>query len=538
MAARTLVAVSCVALQSSAAQAPIPIRQVGPAEAVSKESVGSLNGVRELSTGEVLINDAGNRRVVLLDAMLASPRVVADSSVKTRNLYGKRPTLIVPYVGDTTLLLDVGARAFLVMAPGGAVTRVMSPPRPSDLAFMVGNGGGNPGFDAAGNLLYRATIMPALEAPVAGKAYHAPVMPDSAPILRGYFNTRSADTVAWLRIPKMRITVTPIAGGGVALSPVVNPLANIDDWTTLPDGTIAVLRGQDYHLEWFNNDGTHSSSPKMPFDWKRITDEEKAAIVDSAKRAIVEAAQLSAKTATGGHGVPAGGHGMTIIPINGNDGSPAPQATMGTNAAIPALAEIAPASDLPDYMPPVLRSGLMKADAEGNVWILPSTSAQAGGGLLYDVVNRKGELFQRVRLPAGRALEGFGANGAIYLTSHEGNVAFLERSHMQPTSDSLSARLVGNWEGSVYSDHAPESALKLTFARGAALKVTVSIVSNGQEFVTSEATELKVDGNSVSWSVGLMQQACKGTGVLIADVLKGDFTCGEMGGITYLAKKK
>ena len=105
-------------------------------------------------------------------------------------------------------------------------------------------------------------------------------------------------------------------------------------------------------------------------------------------------------------------------------------------------------------------------------------------------------------------------------------------------SDSTMAQLLGSWEGSVYSDHAPESALKLTFARGTAFKIAVSIVSNGQEFVTGEATDFKVDGNSVSWNVGLMQQACKGTGVLIAGALKGDFTCGDMGGITYLAKKK
>ncbi|MEP6834584.1 MAG: hypothetical protein ABJB74_14410 [Gemmatimonas sp.] len=418
------------AMQSVAAQATIPIRQIGPAEAVSKEPVGYLSGVRELSTGEVLVNDAGNRRVVLLDKSLASPTVIADSSVRTHNMYGKRPTLLVPYLGDTTLLLDIGARAFLVMTPNGKVTRVMSPPRPNDMAFMGGNGSGYPGFDAAGNLLYRATIMPAFTAPVAGKTYDAPVMPDSAPILRGNFNTRSVDTVTWLRIPKMRITVTPIAGGGVTLSPVVNPLANIDDWTTLPDGTIAVLRGHDYHLEWFNNNGTKSTSAKMPFDWKRITDEEKTAIIDSAKRAIVNAAQLTAD-ASGGHGAPAGGgHGMTIVPITGNDGNPAPQATMGNNAAIPAIAAVAPASDLPDYMPPVLRSGLMKADAEGNVWILPSTSSLAGGGLLYDIVNRKGELFQRVRLPVGRALEGFGANGAIYLTSHQGSMVFLERARI------------------------------------------------------------------------------------------------------------
>ncbi|MEO7997233.1 MAG: hypothetical protein ABI852_07285 [Gemmatimonadaceae bacterium] len=422
---------SAIAYRSVDAQTAIPIRPVGAVEAVSKEPIGYLNGVRELSTGEVLINDAGNRRVMLLDKSLGAPKLIADSSVKTHNMYGKRPTLIVPYAGDSTLLLDVGARAFLVMTPAGNVTRVMSPPRANDLTFMGGNGGGNPAFDAAGNLLYRATIMPAFKAPVAGKPYDAPVMPDSAPILRGNFNTRSADTVAWLRIPKMRITVTPIAGGGVTLSPVVNPLANIDDWTALPDGTIAVLRGQDYHLEWYDNKGARSISPKMPFDWKRITDEEKAAIVDSTKRAQ-EKAVITAEGTAGGHGAaPAGGHGMTIVPITAGDGSPAPQATMGNNSAIPAIAEVAPASDLPDYMPPVVRSGLMKADAEGNVWILPSTSAQSGNGLLYDVINRKGEIFERVRLPAGRALEGFGANGAIYMTSHEGKTVFLERARIQ-----------------------------------------------------------------------------------------------------------
>jgi len=99
-------------------------------------------------------------------------------------------------------------------------------------------------------------------------------------------------------------------------------------------------------------------------------------------------------------------------------------------------------------------------------------------------------------------------------------------------------QLVGSWEGAVYSDHAPESLLKFTFANGTAFKVTISITSNGQEFVTGEATDLKVDGNSIAWNVGLMQQSCKGTGVLIAGALKGDFTCGEMGGITCLAKKK
>lgn len=105
-------------------------------------------------------------------------------------------------------------------------------------------------------------------------------------------------------------------------------------------------------------------------------------------------------------------------------------------------------------------------------------------------------------------------------------------------SDSTITQLVGTWEGSVYSDHAPEMPLKMAFARGQALKLVVSILANGQEFVTGEATDLKVDGNSVTWNFGVMEQSCKGTGLLIAGALKGDVTCGEHGGITYLAKKK
>jgi hypothetical protein len=71
--------------------------------------------------------------------------------------------------------------------------------------------------------------------------------------------------------------------------------------------------------------------------------------------------------------------------------------------------------ELPDYYPPV-RAGQVKADPEGNVWILPSTSSLAKGGLLFDVVNRKGEVFERVQLPANRNLLGFGPDGVLYLS--------------------------------------------------------------------------------------------------------------------------
>ena len=149
-------AIACgIALPSTriTAQSAIPVRQLCPAEAVSRTTVGSIGGIRELSNGQVLVNDAGNRRVIVFDSTLSEFRTVADSSVATHNLYGKRATLIIPYVADTTLLVDVGARAFLVMSPAGAVTRVMSPPRPTDLAMMGSAEMGRPGFDRDGRLI-------------------------------------------------------------------------------------------------------------------------------------------------------------------------------------------------------------------------------------------------------------------------------------------------------------------------------------------------------------------------------------------------
>jgi hypothetical protein len=123
----------------------------------------------------------------------------------------------------------------------------------------------------------------------------------------------------------------------------------------------------------------------MPFDWRRITDEEKGRITDSLKIMV---------------------DGMRARMDSALKTAPA-------NVSVPTY-DVAPASSLPDYFPPV-RDGAARADADGNLWILPTTSASAQGGLLYDVVNRKGELFERVQLPAGCALSAFSPGRVVYL---------------------------------------------------------------------------------------------------------------------------
>jgi hypothetical protein len=176
-----------------------------------------------------------------------------------------------------------------------------------------------------------------------------------------------------------------------------NPIPTTDAWTVLPDGTIAIARSYDYHMDWLLPDGTRTSSPKMPFDWRRITREEKVRIIDSVR---ADGLALRARYAAA--------HPAPPPMVNGRPALVLPFTTVDPD-------------ELPDFYPPI-RSNQMRADYNGNVWILPATSAlaQSGTGLVYDVVNRAGIVFERVRLPDGCSLAGFGPHGIVYL-SHSGD---------------------------------------------------------------------------------------------------------------------
>jgi hypothetical protein len=81
-----------------------------------------------------------------------------------------------------------------------------------------------------------------------------------------------------------------------------------------------------------------------------------------------------------------------------------------------------------DYSPPIRRGAVMP-DLDGNLWILPASSAQSKAGeLVYDMVNVKGN-FQRVRVPLGRSVIGFGKGGVVFLLSGDKtNGFYLERT--------------------------------------------------------------------------------------------------------------
>jgi hypothetical protein len=433
----TALASSAAAAQSKGLELP-PIRQLGAVTATATEKLGLVNNIRPLADGRVYVNDPLGRRVILFDAALQKFTIVADSLGANGNTYG-RAVGLVPSRGDSTLLVDPQSLSMLVLDPAGKVARVMSVPSAQD-AMSLGTPLGGTAMDAQGRLVFRAS--PRFEfrgmGPAAGGGPPPiPEMPDSAPIFRIDLATRKIDTVTYIKTQKIKMNTTQDANGGIRMTSEINPLPVVDEWALVSDGSIAIVRGRDYHIDWVNADGSRTSSPKIPFEWQRLSDEDKVAFIDSVKAARERMGANAPQIATPGggnqtrNGPPPGmdGGGPQVMifrgPPGGEGGRPNAGAT-GTTNITPQMNFVAP-SDLPDYKP-VFLNGFVRADLDGNVWIRTIPTKAIAGGPVYDVVNRKGELVERVQVPVNRSITAFGPGGVVYLTTRDGMTTKLEKA--------------------------------------------------------------------------------------------------------------
>ena len=89
-----------------------------------------------------------------------------------------------------------------------------------------------------------------------------------------------------------------------------------------------------------------------------------------------------------------------------------------------------PASDLPDYRPP-FANGAVRADADGNLWIRTIPLKPTPGGLVYDIVSRQGELTDRLQLPPGYSLVGFGKGRVVYLSMRDASGVHVARVRLR-----------------------------------------------------------------------------------------------------------
>ncbi|MEP6495734.1 MAG: hypothetical protein ABJF01_23825 [bacterium] len=427
-------AITCGALALSPSVAPaqqgVPIVDLAPGSVKTPETFGAVLGVRQLSNGSVLVNDAGRRQVKLFDSAFTLLNVALDSAPGSANSYGSRQIPLVRYLGDSSISADFNSRTLLVLGPSGQIARAMAVPSPELPGALLR---GFSGIDDKGRLLFKGNPPPPpgvfgrpRSSATEGMAMGYNV--DSVAIVRADLDTRRVDTVGRLKDQAPTMMVRDIVGGPTRFT--VEPAPVVDEWAILSDGSIALVRGRDYHIDWINADGATHSTPKLPFDWKRLTDDDKQKLIDSTR--LAESATLAnalarrpargdspdAGTASGRAGRGSGGGGGDEGPLL----RPLPQ----VEYVPPTLKDIA------DYYPSI-RRGAAIPDLDGNLWILPTSSAQSKQGeLVYDVVNVKGD-FYRVRMPVGRSIAGFGKGGVVYLMSGDKTHGFsLERTKVPP----------------------------------------------------------------------------------------------------------
>lgn len=467
-----------------------PIRRIESASALSTEQLGNIATVRELSGGRVLLNDATRRRLLLLDSTLKVISVVLDSLTEVENAYGTRGGTLIAYRGDSTLFADPGTFAMLVLDGNAKIVRVRSVPRAQDAGLLTGIGTSNgvAALDGKGRLVYRMNAEAARPiAPPRSDMPYMPQQPDSAFVVAIDLNTRKLDTLGAYKIPKIVYSYSRSEFGFETRS-AFPPLPLVDDWAALPNGTVAFVRGRDFRIDYINPDGTKSSSEKLAFPWVRMTDDDKTRFVDSMKTVETKNAQsnfvsqmitwsnvlnkpypASFKVPDGyelrngfpndwilpsGMKFPANYVYACPLTLPGTN-TPAPQTTsvpIGPNGAPrcypnefanyyggggytpPAptyrAPTLIPVSEMPDYKPPLPQNSV-RADADGNLWIRTVQMKPMPGGQIFDIVNPKGELFDRIQIPPGYQLAGFGAGKVVYLQVRDAQGLHLARVRLR-----------------------------------------------------------------------------------------------------------
>ena len=138
---------------------------------------------------------------------------------------------------------------------------------------------------------------------------------------------------------------------------------------------------KDYHVDFVDADGKRTAGPKIPFDWQRLTDSAKVAIIDSSKAAFERmraggpagpggGPMIIAQVGPGGPppGLGAGGGGQTMIIRRARRGrrraaSARRRIRPNAPAGPPPPAFVSP-NELPDYRP-AFSNGSVRADARG-----------------------------------------------------------------------------------------------------------------------------------------------------------------------------
>lgn len=379
-------------------------------------SVG-VGQVRELRDGRVIVADPRDKVVSLVDFRSGSATTIGREGSGPQE-FGM-PMRVYAAPGDTTLLFDPLNSRYLLIGPDGKpINTFRTEPDPAAPRPQPAQGGTPPAGGArrqgGGGAIVMGGTMFGRATDARGRIYAEgstisigpdgqPQTADSVAIVRFDRGTQRLDTLAYVKLPASN---TQLQGGQNNMRVMVggaNPLAPRDEWAVFPDGRVAIVRAETYHVEFIMPDGTKRSGPRIAYTPVRM---------NAAEIRHEEGLRNAARA------------NQMMITMNNNNGNVQRSAQMGPGANAPPLP---PLTDWPEVKPP-FRAGAASvlARPNGELWVRRTENAQARG-TLYDVITPQGSVAFQVRIQDGWTLVGFG-NNTIYTTrKDEDDLLYLQR---------------------------------------------------------------------------------------------------------------
>jgi hypothetical protein len=361
--------------------ATVPVRTLTAPEAELPNQFTRISGIRELADGRVIVVDAGEKVVALVDLARGTLTRVGREGTGPGEYASPNRVLAAP--GDTTIVGDLAGRLSKV-APNGQYAGDVAMPAPSGRNAGARAIGGIGAFnnrietDAQGRIYRQASEHGTRQARGTG-------IRDSVAIQRTDLRLGKVDTAAWLPVPPIVVQMTRDGGGISPGGRPEGPYVARTTWVVAPDGRIAIVSPEPYQLTWFAANGQRVAGQPIPFQRVPVTSAEKQWYRDN----YSSQPNMSMSIA-----VDQGG-GIRSVSTR-----PTPYREPGYWPADKDPFGNAPHSVL--------------ASPSGEVWILrqlPHTEKHPA----YDVIGARGELTGRVVIPERSRVIGFGRNGVVYV---------------------------------------------------------------------------------------------------------------------------
>lgn len=331
-----------------------------------------VRGVRELRDGRLLVADWIEQRVVVLDFAGGSADDVVTEGGGPDEV--RLPSGLVPFRGDSTLLVDQGNTRLLVLAPDGRVARTIAAEAPGRM--------GTRGVTADGAFLH--AIPSWAEGPSA-------LPDDSVRIVRWDPRTDRSTPVAVVQGTRWRKDRSP------AMTPRLPMVgfASQDAWMVSPAGEVVIVRASPYRVEVIGVGGRRRIGPALPVTPRPVTAADKLRFVRD----------FAAGSPVSGRG-PGGGMGRAPMP------------------SARELAQQVETAEWATHHPPFDASGVFAAPG-GRTWV--ARPAFPGEPVRYDVFDADGRRVQQVELGARRRVVHVGARGVYVVAETEDGEQTIER---------------------------------------------------------------------------------------------------------------